>query len=488
MNRTIIFFLFSSLFYGHAIGQVETNYTPGLQDKDRIQYFTPYEEGWESGDPIPFYHDGTFHVFYLLFSQENTNLTGRKNQWSHCSSRDLVHWKHHPLAIPITRDWENAMATGSVIFERDTFFVFYTTFREDEFGENIQYISRSISTDGISFRKVEPNRFITPPDNYSFNNFRDPHVFYDDKTRLYYMVITTEKTKESLDHLKPCLAYYTSDDLLTWEFQGDMYLPGNADGFYFPECPTLFKWNDWYYLMYKQNGGTYYRISKTVTGPWIAPVEDNIGNDYALVHKVAEYNGNRWIAVGMVPSKKGNSDSGAWQWGGNMVFRELFQNEDGSLRSDVVQEMTSGYTEILSIDHIQIENYHGFSYQSYENIPTDGRISFEVVPGESYEQIGLLLRYSEKGYYEVKFNKRKRQVSVGDQTISGVSGLDKRFTVDIYMDEDIIDLCIGGKRCILNRAYDQTGEGLILYVRNGKVEFENVSIKEISSDRLSDIM
>jgi len=482
MNRTIIFFLFSTLLYVQAIGQVETNYSPGLQEKERIQYFTPYEEGWESGDPILFYHDGTFHVFYLLFSQENSHLTGRKNQWSHCSSKDLVHWQHHPIALPITRDWENAMATGSIIFERDTFFVFYTTFREDENGRNIQYISRSISTDGITFKKVEPNAFITPPGNYSVNNFRDPHVFFDSITRLYYMVITTEKTNEYLDHLKPSLAYFTSEDLLTWDFKGDMYLPGNADGFYYPECPTLFKWNDWYYLMYKQNGGTYYRISRSVTGPWMAPLEDNIGNDYALVHKVAEFDRNRRIAVGMVPSKKGNSDTGEWQWGGNMVFRELFQNEDGSLRSDVVKEMRSRYNETLSIAHIQIENNSGFSYKAYENIPTDGHISFDVIPGGVYEQIGVLLRYSEKRYYEVKFNKRKRQVTVGDQTITGVFGLDNRFSVDIYMDEDIIDLCIGGKRCILNRAYEQSGEGLILYVRNGTVDFENLSISEVSSE------
>jgi hypothetical protein len=73
-------------------------------------------------------------------------------------------------------------------------------------------------------------------------------------------------------------------------------------------------------------------------------------------------------------------------------------------------------------------------------------------------------------------SKPKHQVSLGDQTISGVYGLSTKFTVDIYMNKTIIDVCIRGKRCILNRAYEQMGDELIFYVRNGKVKYENVII------------
>jgi hypothetical protein len=261
-----------------------------------------------------------------------------------------------------------------------------------------------------------------------------------------------------------------------------MYLPGNADGFYYPECPTLFKWNNWYYLMYKQNGGTYYRKSKKVTGPWIAPAEDNIGNDYALVHKVAEFKNNRRIAVGMVPSKSGNADNGGWQWGGNMVFRELLQSEDGSLYSDVVKEMMPEYKETKAVEGFSLQNASGFTSKLFEDVPANGHISFDVIPGKDYEQIGLLLRHSDQGYYEVKFNKHKRQVSLGDQTISGVYGLDTKFSVDIYMHNTIIDVCMRGKRCVLNRAYEHQGDELVFYVRNGNVKYEHIIIEKLKSE------
>lgn len=476
MKKILNFILLSALFNVMVNGQMDNSYNPDLQDTCNIQYFTPFENDWYSGDPIPFYKDGRFHVFYLTFSRINESPEGRKNQWAHFSTTDLIHWKHHPMAIPITQDWENNMATGSVIYNKDSFTAFYTTFRKDEQGQNIQYVSKSISEDGILFYKQEPNKFITPPENYSVNNFRDPHVFFDDQSQLYYLIITTEKINEHLDHLKPCIIYYTSEDLLNWEFRGDFYLPGNPEGYYYPECPTLFKWNDWYYLMYKQNGGTYYRISHKITGPWFAPREDNIGNDYALVHKVAEFTGNRRIAVGMIPSKKDEKDNGGWEWGGNMVFRELHQNPDGSLYTGMVREMLPIINKTLEFKDFSLNQKSGFISKTFEDIPADAHIGFEIIPGNDYEQSGLLLRYSEEGYYELKFNHRKRQVSLGDQTICGVYNLDKKFSVDIYMSGNIIDVCIDGKRCILNRAYEQKGSGLIFYVRNGVADYENIKI------------
>jgi beta-fructofuranosidase len=45
-----------------------------------------------AGDCMPFYHDGTFHLFYLQdenHHQGNGGLGG--HQWAHASTTDLVH-------------------------------------------------------------------------------------------------------------------------------------------------------------------------------------------------------------------------------------------------------------------------------------------------------------------------------------------------------------------------------------------------------------
>ena len=66
-----------------------------------MQYFKPEGDSFV-GDCMPFFHDGVFHLYYLLdrgHHRERGGLGG--HQWAHASSRDLVHWEHHPLAIGI---------------------------------------------------------------------------------------------------------------------------------------------------------------------------------------------------------------------------------------------------------------------------------------------------------------------------------------------------------------------------------------------------
>jgi len=250
-------------------------------------------------------------------------------------------------------------------------------------------------------------------------------------------------------------------------------------GFAIAECPTLFEWNGWYYLMYKVTGGSYYRMSKSVTGPWMAPVEDNIGNDFALVHKVETYQENRRIAVGMVPSRTGNKDDGGWAYAGNLVFRELFQNGDGTLYSGQVKEMMPDRSTSIKPEDIQINAENGFSANDIKQIPVNAVISFEVNPDNDYEQAGVMLRFKDKKYYNLKFSHRQRLVSLGNQSIYGVYDLDKPFKVTIVMKNDIIDMCIDGKRCLLNRCPEIKGTEMVFYVRNGKVSFKNIVVEEI---------
>ncbi len=69
--------------------------TPAI-GPDATFHFQP--KGTVFGDPIPFYHDGVHHVFYLGRYQKSDGKLGGL-QWSHLASRDLVTWKQLPAAI-----------------------------------------------------------------------------------------------------------------------------------------------------------------------------------------------------------------------------------------------------------------------------------------------------------------------------------------------------------------------------------------------------
>ncbi|HEX2972978.1 MAG TPA: LamG-like jellyroll fold domain-containing protein, partial [Tepidisphaeraceae bacterium] len=78
-----------------------------------MQYFRPHNQ-FNVGDTLPFFHDGTFHFYYLQDRGHHTAKGGQgAHQWAHASSRDLVHWVQHPLAIPITQELEGSICTGS---------------------------------------------------------------------------------------------------------------------------------------------------------------------------------------------------------------------------------------------------------------------------------------------------------------------------------------------------------------------------------------
>jgi len=140
-----------------------------------MQYFKP-DGDFFIGDCMPFFHSDTFRLFYLLDENHHGALGGLGgHQWAQASSKDLIHWKHHPLAIPITEDREGSICTGSVIFHQVKYYGFYATRLRDW----RQQLSLATSLDGVHFEKTTPNPLAIPPDGYDIFHYRDPFVYRD---------------------------------------------------------------------------------------------------------------------------------------------------------------------------------------------------------------------------------------------------------------------------------------------------------------------
>ncbi len=473
--KTVRLLLFSLIIL-NGLNIIAQDFNPDIQTTKNLQYFCPLEKGFFAGDPMPFWHDNTFHVFWLTDYKHQ----GFGHQWAHMSTSDLKQWKHHPLAVPIDKPDVDAICTGSVIYVKNKYYAFYAT-RTRENGRR-EYISYSVSEDGVNFMKQIPREFITAPPQCESAHFRDPHLFYDKPAGLYYMLITTAFKEAEIDKARYCLIYYTSKNMQNWEFKGPFYFSGSDKGFAYPECADIFKWNDWYYLLFKVTGGTYYRMAKNINGPWIAPAEDNIGNDYALVFKTAKFKQNRRIAVGFAPHREGDKDDGAWQYGGNLVFRELKQNENGSLIAVRPPEMITAVDSqyLFSKDKISISSPEKVGYQNLKNIPVNARITCKVIPRGLNTSLGMLLRYSDTGHYELAIDAVANNVSLGSQTIDRVLNLDKPFTLDIMMKNEIIDVWVASKRFILNRCPEQKGTDLYFFVHNGEAIFQDIKIQQFS--------
>ena len=115
-----------------AMAQVVKDYDPQIQRTSALQYFKPVENHLFTGDCMPYYHDGTFYIYWLLDEGHHAGLGGLGgHQWALSTSTDLVNWTHYPVAVAIDEDWEKSICTGSVIADKGKFYAFYSTRVQD---------------------------------------------------------------------------------------------------------------------------------------------------------------------------------------------------------------------------------------------------------------------------------------------------------------------------------------------------------------------
>ena len=198
------------------------------QEPFRPQFhFTP-AQNWMNDPNGLVYHKGEYHLFY----QHNPfgNTWGHMS-WGHAVSRDLVHWKHLPVAIP--EEGSEAIFSGSAVVDHENTSGFgsraepamvaiYTSAYPDDQEQSLAY-----STDrGRTWTKYAGNPVLDDPDR----EFRDPKVFWYEPAGEWRMVVVKAVQRK--------VAIYSSKDLKQWEHLSD-FGPANAVGGVW-ECPDLF--------------------------------------------------------------------------------------------------------------------------------------------------------------------------------------------------------------------------------------------------------
>jgi hypothetical protein len=440
-----------------------------------LQYFKPHNH-FNVGDTLPFFHDGVFHFYYLLDRGHHTAKGGRgAHQWAHAGSRDLVHWVHHPLAVPITAEREGSICTGSVYRHDGTWYAFYAT-RMVDGGE---HLSLAKGSDGIHFTKVEPNPFLSPGPRY-VNGFRDPHVLRDPRTGLFHLIVST-----MLRDGNGCLAHYTSadpGDLASWR-EAEPFL---VEGREVLECPDHFEWNGRWYLVFSMGGVARYRMSRDALGPWERPPVEVLDGPAARVAKTAAFTGSRRLATAFVTSAG---------YAGRAVFRELLQGEDGTLGARFPPEMTprGGDPVPLTLEaggqgegdgrRVTVRSGGDTGFAALTALPLDVRLTLRVRPEAGTASLGLLLRSSHgSSGHQVRILPAARRIEVaGRGGIDGVDGLDRPFSLEVIALDGILDICVDGRRTLVNTVPVLDGRRLLLFAERGSATFEEIEARPLES-------
>jgi hypothetical protein len=276
-----------------------------------------------------------------------------------------------------------------------------------------------------------------------------------------------------------------SDDLMNWTPMDEpvAVIPAR----FRLTCSQIFRWGDWHYML----AGSRVWQSRGITGPWQAAGTFIL--DALSYPKVAPFRDGRMIAAGFLAHRG---------WGGDVVFRELLQEEDGTLGSRFVPEMiprtgddlpllaTSESAAAISEDTVTANGANGFRAIPLTGIPRDVRISFQAVPDEQATRFGIGLRSTadhsrclelrvepagaKAGLFAVDGNREKASAPVNQRHRLGK--LNAPLTIDIVCRRDIVDVEIGGRRTLIRRYWNPGSDRIYLFAEGGGVRFEGVRI------------
>ncbi len=191
-----------------------------------VFHHTP-QYGWMNDPNGMFYHDGTYHLYYQF--NPYGSMWGNMH-WGHSSSKDLLNWEHHPVAI--APDQWGTIFSGSAVVDKDN---------TSGFGEGAvvaMYTSAGItqkqsiaySNDGgLTFTKYEGNPVITAP-----QECRDPKVFWNEEAQCWNCVLVSPLEYEAW--------FYSSSDFKHWTKESEFGGHGLRTAIW--ECPDMLKITD----------------------------------------------------------------------------------------------------------------------------------------------------------------------------------------------------------------------------------------------------
>lgn len=196
-------------------------------------HFAP-KENWMNDPNGMVFFKGEYHLF---FQHNPDDTVWGPMHWGHAVSKDMITWEELDIALypdelgtifsgSAVVDWNNT--TG--FFPNEPGLVAIFTHHKDGIDGKppVQTQSLAYSHDkGRTWIKYEGNPVLR---HESKIDFRDPKVFWQEKTEKWIMVLATGLT----------ISFYSSRNLIDWDFESEfgenVELP---DGVW--ECPDMFK-------------------------------------------------------------------------------------------------------------------------------------------------------------------------------------------------------------------------------------------------------
>jgi len=470
------------------------------------------------GDVIPYYNEDKerFKLFHLIDFRKDSETHLSNWSWHLVETSDFLKICEEGEVIKggTKKDQDFGVWTGSIIKDKDTYHAFYC-------GGNIlfpkqnkpeQAICHAISKDLINWEKIKEHTFYAREDIYERNDFRDPFVFWNERDKKYWMLVTA-RVNEGPPKRRGCLALCKSKDLEDWKICEPFW---NPNLYYVLECPDLFKIGEWWYLIFSENNETttHYRMSKSILGPWRSAANDTFDANSFYAAKTA-CDGRKRYLFGWVPRKTGKDDYNNWEWGGNLMVHEITQNTDGTLSVKVPRtidkalsnEVKIGFLPIIGKwkikgNFLAVKASDTFTFALSEKImPECCKISAKVKFDKYVRDLGIMLRVSdnyENAYYiriepkrnRVVFDMFPRKTLYPRYTVTSIADSSfipgherpidlipgKIYQIKIFVEDNICVTYLDDKVALTSRIYNFNSGKWGVFSNEGNTIFSDVKI------------
>lgn len=478
-----------------------------------------------TGDAIPFYYNGIYHIFSLTPPKGTTVYPARlRTSWSHTVSSDLIHWEELPVALePGDLDSPDSCGvwTGSVIFGEGKFHIFYTGYNYNT--HYSQTICHATSDDCIKWEKDINNPIIFPNENlYEYVDWRDPYIFYNEEENMYWLLISA-RIKEGPPTKRGCIILYRSDSLINWDYYGPIYKPYITNC---PECSEMWKNGEKWYLSYSTFSefvNTNYRIADSPYGPWRTPRHDGIGGRRFYAAKSLINNEGRRFYFGWAHDRADQSDFGEWYWGGQFCIpHEVLIDKEQEIRVKMPDEYMKAWStpikysviskwgnNTISRNRIEAKAIGTLSYGYFCLDRASFFMKCKLTPEDARGSFGFLLKADQdcKQYIQLAFDPAMQRVSLLDLPMGvdpfwvasctnigipkdpgpdGVRVCERQYDFDngqaidvkIVIDEDMIETFIGEEVAFTFRYYNKTDYEIGWIAQDSDIVIDKINFYE----------
>lgn len=484
------------------------------EDPHRPRYHLMPPEGFFNDANGTIFWKGRYHIFYLgRMPNPDIQATDENNWlpvWDHSSSRDLVHWIHHPPGVVPAFDGSTPQGiySGDAIENAPVPTLIYHVPNQ---GTCLSFSN----DDGLIRWTPSPNNPIIPEHDGSEEYVVfDPCGWYEDGT--YYALIGNKNNRQGYEG--DCTSLFRSNDLIYWEYRGPFYQSNRrwTDEIEDCACPDFFPLGSKHMLLmhgHRPYGQVHYYLGHYENERF-----------YPECHRRMNWPGGQLMAPETLLDDKGRRiffgwiwEARAWEkygWASVMSLPRLLSlGHDGALQIEPVPELevlrcnprSRKNMSIAQDSEIDLKDISGDCMEiAVEMKPGNARecgIKVRCSPGSeehtaiTYQPEAAILKVELEHstldesikYPRPTGHNRPENITEGDKYTKVQEAPfelrdDEMLKLRIFLDRSVIEVFANRRQCITQRIYPTLSDsiGVRLFARGGSASIRRLDVWDMA--------